>query len=61
MNDFNISVAEVDALNRRQQAILGLSLVSNDARFVRSCLDKVIQRLHTYRSVSLIDYQVELI
>ena len=39
---FNVSVAEVGSLDRRQQAELGVVIVGNDGRFVKSCLDKVV-------------------
>ena len=60
-NDFNVSIAEVEALDRRRQAILGISLVGNDGTFVRACLDRVVQRLGTSRGASLVDYRIELL
>ena len=34
-NDFNVSVAEVDAQDHRQLVVLGLAMVSNEAEHVR--------------------------
>jgi uncharacterized protein len=60
-HDFNVSIAEVDALDRHRQAILGISLVGNDGKFVRTCLDEVIKRLRFSRGASLVDYQIDLV
>ncbi|MBI3178119.1 MAG: DUF503 domain-containing protein [Deltaproteobacteria bacterium] len=40
-NTFNVAAAEVDDLDFTDRAILGVVAVGNDARFVRSLLDKV--------------------
>jgi len=60
-NRFNVSVAEVDDLDSRQRAELGMAMVANDARFVESCLHKIVDELRHERSASLVDYQVELL
>ena len=57
---FNVSVAEVGSLDRRQQAELGVVIVGNDGRFVESCLDKVVDYVRLDRSASLVDYEVEV-
>lgn len=59
-NQFNVSIAEVDALDARQEAVLGVAMVANDSRFVESCLSKVVDQLRLARSASLVDYQIEL-
>ena len=60
-NEFNVSIAEVDALDRHRQAILGISLVGNDSSYVRTSLDKLLNRFRRFRGASLVDYQIELI
>ena len=59
-NQFNVSIAEVDALDARQEAVLGVAMVANDSRFVESCLSKVVDQLRVARSASLVDYEIEL-
>lgn len=56
----NVSVAEVDRLESRQQAVLGVAMVANESRFVESCLHKIVDELRLARSVSLVDYSIEL-
>jgi len=58
---FNVSVAEVDAMDLHQRADLGVAMVANDARFVESCLHKIVDVLRRERSASLVDYQVEFL
>ncbi|HEV3031460.1 MAG TPA: DUF503 domain-containing protein [Polyangia bacterium] len=39
---FNVSIAEVGGLDVWQRAVIGLSLVGNERRFVESVLDEVL-------------------
>lgn len=55
-NTFNVSAAEVDALDAHQRAVLGVAVVANEARFVTSCLDKIVDWIRLQRSVTLVDY-----
>ncbi|GMU20683.1 MAG: hypothetical protein AMXMBFR13_07790 [Phycisphaerae bacterium] len=58
---FNVSVAEVGSLDHRQQAELGVALVANDAQFVRSSLDKIVDYVRMDREAVLVDYDVEIL
>lgn len=58
-NKYNVSVAEVDALDMHQRADIGIAMVSNDARFVESCLHKIVDSLRLEREASLVDYEIE--
>jgi uncharacterized protein YlxP (DUF503 family) len=57
----NVSVAEVDDLDHRQAATLGMALVANEARFVESALGKIVDELRVYPHASLLDYDIELL
>ncbi len=39
---FNISVSEVDHHDNKNSAIIGISLISNDTRFINQQFDKII-------------------
>ena len=58
-NRFNASVAEVEALDKWQQAVLGVCIISND----KSYLDKQFSLIETivleYTELELIDMQRE--
>ena len=59
-NTFNVSVAEVDALDAWQRAVIGIALVANESRFVRSCLDKIIDWVRKQHTVVVIGYETEV-
>jgi len=60
-HEFNVSIAEVDALDRHRQGILGISVVGNDSQFVRQYLDQVLNHLRSSRGATLVDYQIDLV
>ncbi|MCX5648164.1 MAG: DUF503 domain-containing protein, partial [Planctomycetota bacterium] len=41
-NRFNVSASEVDSLDRHQQAVLGITLATNDRIFADQVLAKVV-------------------
>ncbi len=59
-NRFNVSLAEVDARDVRQLAVIALSQVGADARHVRSSLDKAVNVIREFAGAQLIDYSVEI-
>ncbi|HWE03478.1 MAG TPA: DUF503 domain-containing protein [Tepidisphaeraceae bacterium] len=57
----NVSIAEVGALDEHRRAILGIAMVSNDARYVEGALSKLVDFVKIVPQVNLIDYQIELL
>ncbi len=57
---FNVSVAEIGSLDRRQQAELGVALVANDGQFVETALDKLVEYVRQDTSASLVDCRREV-
>ncbi|MGD8453189.1 MAG: DUF503 domain-containing protein [Phycisphaerae bacterium] len=57
----NVSVAEIDDLDHRQAATLGVAMIANDARFVESALDKIVDEIRSSTSASLLSYEIELL
>jgi hypothetical protein len=55
----NVSVAEVDDLDHRQAATLGLAMVANEARFVQSALAKIVDEIRAFPHACLLDYDIE--
>ena len=56
----NVSVAEIDDLDHRQAATLGLAMIANQARFVDSALSKIVDEIRAFPHASLLDYEIEL-
>jgi len=57
----NVSIAEVGALDEHRRSILGVAMVSNDSRYVEGALSKLVDFVRAVPSVSLTDYQIELL
>ena len=60
--EFNVSVAEVDAQNLWQRAVLGVACVSSSTDYAHGQLERVVQWIETHRpDVVLLDYQIEML
>lgn len=60
--EFNVSIAEVDAQDTWQLAVLGVTCVSTSASYAHGLLERVVQWIETNRpDVELLDYQIELL
>jgi len=57
----NVSIAEVGALDEHRRSILGVAMVSNDARYVEGALSKLVDFVRAVPQVSLTDYQIEML
>jgi hypothetical protein len=58
---FNVSVAEVDALDLWQRATIGIVCVSADAEYAHGLLEKVIDNIERSRLDAVIaDYSIEI-
>jgi hypothetical protein len=58
---FNVSVSEVDSLDLRQQATLGIALATNDPVFANQVLAKVVDLVRATPGASLVDYETEIL
>ncbi|MGD0210911.1 MAG: DUF503 domain-containing protein [Desulfomonilia bacterium] len=61
LSRMNVSVAEVDDNDKWQAATLGITLVSNDAGFVNSVIDKIIQGVEDNGEVEMLSSRIEII
>jgi uncharacterized protein YlxP (DUF503 family) len=57
---FNVAVAEVDDHELWQKGTLGLVTCGNDAKHIRSLLDKIVEMLRRHPVAELIDHQIDL-
>lgn len=57
---FNISIAEVEALDSRKRAVLGVAVVGTDTKFVHSSLDKVVDFIRRQGRATLVNYEREI-
>lgn len=56
---FNVSIAETDALDSAQRAVLTAAIVANETRFVERCLQQVLNLIEGDREAALVDYSIE--
>jgi len=59
-NNFNVSVAEVEAQDNRQLAVLGLAMVSNEGGHVRNALEQVVAALRVHPVAELLSFEIEV-
>ena len=57
---FNVSIAEVDALDSWQGATIGVACVSNETTFTNSVLSNVVNFIDDMRLAELVDYHIEI-
>jgi uncharacterized protein YlxP (DUF503 family) len=55
----NVSIAEIDDLDHRQAATLGLAMIANEARFVESALHRIVDEIRAFPRASLVDYEID--
>ena len=58
---FNLSVAEVDAQDLWQKAVLALACVSNDGRHVNQILDQALNLVRGQMVVEVVQSRIELL
>jgi uncharacterized protein YlxP (DUF503 family) len=57
---FNISIAEVDDLDKWRKATIGIACVANDKAYVNRVLDKVVDTLESNPAVEVGEVELEL-
>lgn len=57
-NQFGVSVAEVDDLDVRDRAVLGMALVSNDARLLQSHMDQLLDFVEELHVAEVLDHKL---
>ncbi len=60
-NKFNAACAEVADGNLWQKATIGFAVVGNDASFVNSHLDKIINYMEYIEAAEMIDHNIEIL
>jgi uncharacterized protein YlxP (DUF503 family) len=60
--EFNVSIAEVDAQNLWQRAVLGVACVSNSSSYAHGQLERVVQWIELNRpDIELLEYHIDLL
>ena len=59
-NQFNVSVAEVEAQDHRQLVVLGVAMVSNEAQHVRAAFEQIVAALRVHPVAEMLDHEMEV-
>lgn len=59
-HEFNVSVAEVEALDQRQLVVLGVAMVSNEAGHVRQTLTQIMEALRKHPVAEFLDHELDI-
>jgi len=59
-NEFNVAVAEVEAQDKWQVAVLGFATVSNEARHARETLQQIVESLRRHPVAELLTHENEV-
>jgi hypothetical protein len=59
-NGFNVSVAEIAALDNRQLAVLGIAMVSNEAHHLKTALGQIVEALRCHPAAELVGQVMEV-
>jgi uncharacterized protein YlxP (DUF503 family) len=57
---FNISIAEVDALDERQTAVLGITMVGNEVAAVQATLQEITQALRAHPVAEFVKHEMSI-
>jgi uncharacterized protein YlxP (DUF503 family) len=58
-NSFNVAVAEVEALDKHQLAVLGIATLAAEGMVVRHTLDQIVAALRGHPVAEFLDHEVE--
>lgn len=56
---FNISIAEVDLLDDRQQVVLGMAMVSNEMSHLQGAMQKIVDALRSHPVAELAKFELD--
>ena len=56
-----VAVAEVDGLDKRQLAVLGIVTVSNSTRYAQGVLSRILDQLRSQKRFVLNDHHTEIL
>jgi hypothetical protein len=59
-NSFNVSIAEVEGLDNRQLAVLGLAMVGTEAHPLKAALAKIVEALRVHPVAELLDHEIDV-
>lgn len=59
-NEFNISIAEIDDLDRHKSAKIGFAFVGNDSRFINGKVDHLLAFIDNLLVAEIVNSKIEI-
>ncbi len=59
-NAHNVSVAEIDALDRRQLVVLGVAMINQEAAPIRVAFEAIVNALRVHPVAEFLDHEIEV-
>ncbi|MBD3375830.1 DUF503 family protein [candidate division KSB1 bacterium] len=60
-NKFNVSVAEVDHLEKWQRTVLGIALVCNERKFIDKTMNQILNLVDDDADIQILEHQLEVL
>jgi uncharacterized protein YlxP (DUF503 family) len=60
-NGFNVSVAEVDDMDKWQKAVLAIAVVSNDKKHLSGYMDSIMNFIREENRMTVFDHATEIL
>ena len=60
-NHFNVSIAEIDNMDKWQKATLAMAAVSNDKRHLSGYLDNIVDFIEKESKITILDHTTEIL
>ena len=57
---FNVSVAEIEALDNPRSVVLGMAMVCNEAHPIRTTFAEIVQALRCHPVAEFIDHEMDI-
>lgn len=58
---YNISIAEIEDMDVRNHAVMGIALVGNESKYVETVLSKIVEQLRVHPEAELVDHSLEIL
>ena len=60
-NEFNVSVCELDGLDKWQVGTIGCAMLGNDTRYINQCLENIVSFAKRHNGLEICEHQIEFI
>jgi uncharacterized protein len=60
-NKFNVSIAEVDHLDKWQRTVLGIALVCNERKFIDKTMNQILNLVDDVADLQILEHQLEVL